>query len=38
MPFRQELSSSDGRGAIAAGSEMIAHDAERSEKALRLLR
>jgi hypothetical protein len=35
--FHQELSSGVGRRAVTAGSEMIAHRAERSEKALRLL-
>jgi hypothetical protein len=32
------LSPSDGRGAVATGSEVIGHSAERPEKALRLLR
>jgi len=32
------LSSGDGRGAVAAGSEVIAYSAERPEEALRLLR
>ena len=36
-PFRQELSSSDSWRAVAAGSEVIAHSAEWSEEALRLL-
>ena len=36
-PFRQELSSSWRRVAIAAGSEVISYRTERPEKALRLL-
>jgi hypothetical protein len=36
-PFCQELSSSESRRAVAAGAEVIAHNSERSEKALGLL-
>ena len=36
--FRQELSSSESGPAVAAGAEVITHNSERSEKALRLLR
>jgi len=36
--FRQELSSSERRRAVAAGAEVITHNSERFEKALRLRR
>jgi hypothetical protein len=37
-PVRQELSSCNGRGAVAPASEVIAHSTERHQEALGLLR